>query len=453
MRINVKPAYPTEPLVTHEGAPAKRIPVEAQLRRSVMSCMLWEKEFYKDGQIIADRISELTTQVAQRDPSVLAGIAIEARHEQNLRHVPLLLLRTLVKVASGSLLKSDHTGTLVADAIERVISRADELSEFVAIYRADATNKKMLPAQMKKGLARAFQKFDEYALAKYDREGAFRLRDVLFLCHARPRDEEQAALWKRLINGEMKTPDTWEVALSAGADKRETFERLLREKQIGYFALLRNLRNMAEANVEEQLVRAAILARQGGADKILPFRYVAAARAAPRFEPELDTALCESVASSVPLSGKTIVLVDVSGSMDAHLSGKSDMKRIDAAAALASVVSGDLRVFTFSNQLVEVPPRRGMAGVDAVIKSQDHGGTRLGQAVQLLNEQVKADRLVVITDEQSHDSVPAPKFKFKFKYLINVASNKNGIGYGSWTHMDGWSDSVLKFIPACEAAD
>jgi hypothetical protein len=49
------------------------------------------------------------------------------------------------------------------------------------------------------------------------------------------------------------------------------------------------------------------------------------------------------------------------------------------------------------------------------------------------------DRLLVITDEQSHDNVPAPKGK---GYVINVASNKNGVGYGKWTHIDGWSESV-----------
>ncbi len=94
-----------------------------------------------------------------------------------------------------------------------MIQRADELSEFVAIYWAGG--RQPLSAQVKKGLAAAFGKFDEYALAKYDRAGAVRLRDVLFLSHARPVDEAQAALWKRLAENELATPDTWEVALSA----------------------------------------------------------------------------------------------------------------------------------------------------------------------------------------------------------------------------------------------
>jgi 60 kDa SS-A/Ro ribonucleoprotein len=439
MRTNIRSAYPFGSVIaTHKGAPAKRITPEQELRRSVLACMLWENEFYEDGKTIADRIVDLSAKVK---PEVLAALAVEARHEQHLRHVPLLLLKGLVKHGSGA---------MVAHAIEKTISRADELAEFVAIYQ-DGKNKKMLPAQMKKGLARAFRRFNAYALGKYNRDAAWKLRDVLFLVHAKPKDDEQAALWKSLIDGTLPAPDTWEVALSGGADKRESFERLIREGKLGYFALLRNLRGMLEAKVDLEVIRAAILARGHGAERVLPFRYVAAARAAPSLEPEIDAALCESVASSKPLSGKTVVLVDVSGSMDAAISAKSDMRRVDAAAALASVINGDLRVFSFSNQLVEVPPRRGMAGVDAVIKSQDHGGTELGGAIMALNQHVHADRLIVLTDEQSHDRVPDPNFKHA--YMINVASAKNGVGYGRWIHLDGWSESVIRFIAASEEHD
>jgi 60 kDa SS-A/Ro ribonucleoprotein len=440
MRTNVKSAYAYGPPVfTHEGAPAKRINPELQLRRSVLACLLWEDGFYEDGKSIGERISELAAEVK---PDVVAKLAIEARHEQHLRHAPLLLLKALVKHGRGD---------LVASTIERVIARADELSEFVALYW-DGKNRKMIPAQMKKGLARAFGKFNEYALQKYNREAAVKLRDVLFLIHAKPKDDEHASLWKRLIAGELATPDTWEVELSAGKDKRESFERLIREGKLGYLALLRNLRGMADAGVNERLVRDAILARKGGADKVLPFRYVAAARAAPRFEPEIDAALCEAVANAEPLPGRTVVLVDVSGSMDAKLSGKSDMSRLDAAAALASVINGDLRVFSFSSDLVEVPPRRGMAGVDAVLRSQPHASTMLGLAVSKLNTwMLPKDRLIVITDEQSHDRVPDPACKSA--WMINVASNKNGVGYGRWRHIDGWSEHVIRFIAASEADD
>lgn len=423
------------PVFTHEGAPAvANLPAEKQLRRSVLSCLLWESEFYEDGKSIADRIVEAAEKVK---PAALAALAIEAREVFHLRHVPLLLLDVLSKTGRGN--------KLVADTIASVVQRPDEMGELLTIYWRNG--RKMVPAQMRKGLATAFAKFDEYRLAKYDRDGAVKLRDVLRLVRPKPANDEQSALWKRVKDRTLATPDTWEVELSAGKAKKETFERLLREKNLGYLALLRNLRNMVQAGVDTELVRNAIIAREGGAHRVFPFRYVAAARAAPQFEPALDQSLCEAIADMpVPL-GKTIVLVDVSGSMDERLSAKSDMNRIDAAAALASIMPGDLRVFTFSNALVEVPPRRGMAGVDAVIRSQQHGGTLLGAAIAEVNK-LPHDRLIVITDEQSHDKVPEPTAKAA--YMVNVASAKNGVGYGRWTHIDGFSEGVLRFIRETE---
>jgi 60 kDa SS-A/Ro ribonucleoprotein len=316
-----------------------------------MTRLPWEDEFYEDGQSISARIVATAEKVK---PSVLAGIAIEAREVFNLRHVPLLLLEVLSRTGKGE--------KLVADTVARVIQRADELGELVALHHKMG-GKKMLPAQMRKGLARAFAKFDAYALAKYDRDSAVKLRVVLRLVRPTPQDAEQSALWKGVKDRTLEAPDTWEVALSGGADRKETFERLLREGKIGYLALLRNLRNMAEAGADDELVRQAIVARKGGAHRVFPFRYVAAARVVPRFEPALDDALRAAIAEMKPLPGKTIILVDVSGSIDGRLSAKSDMRRIDAAAALGAIVPGDVRLFTFSNDVVEVPPRRGMAGV------------------------------------------------------------------------------------------
>lgn len=431
MRFNI---FSPRPGVTHEGAPAAILSAEQKLRRSVLSCLLWESEFYEDGETIADRMSALA---AELDPAIVAALAVEARERFNLRHAPLMLLSVLVRTGSGT--------SLVSETIERVIQRADEMSEFLAIYWRNG--RRPLTKQMKRGLARAFAKFDGYQLAKYDRDGPVKLRDVLFLVHAKPKDEAQAALWKQVADRDLPSPDTWEVALSGGADKRETFERLLAERKLGYLALLRNLRNMDEAQVDEGLVRAAIIARRG-AERVLPFRYVAAARAAPRYEPFLDQALMEAVLAEPVFEGRTIVLVDVSPSMNVRLSARSDLTRMDAAATLASIVPGDVRVFSFSNEVVEVPARRGMAGVDAVIRSQPSNGTLLGKAVTHVNR-LPHDRLIVITDEQSQDPVPAPKAAKA--YMVNVASARNGVGYGDWTRIDGFSESVLRYMREHEA--
>jgi 60 kDa SS-A/Ro ribonucleoprotein len=310
-----------------------------------------------------------------------------------------------------------------------------------------------VPRQVRKGIARALLKFDEYQLAKYDREGAIKLRDVFRLVHAKPptKTGKVSKLWKRAVKGELETPDTWETALTSGADKKETFTRLLKEEKLGYLALLRNLRNMAQAGVDSELINDAIIGRQNGAHRVLPFRFTAAARICPQFERALDLSLLKTIEDLPKLSGKTSVLVDVSGSMDVKLSAKSDMTRMDAAATLASIIPGDLRVFTFSNSCVEVPARKGMAGVDAIVKSQMHGSTQLGAAIDAVNRQISHDRLIVITDEQTADKIPNPVAKLA--YMINVASARNGVGYGKWTHIDGFSESVLRFIAEIEGGD
>jgi 60 kDa SS-A/Ro ribonucleoprotein len=428
-RLNAKRNVKTE--VTHEGAAAYgNLSSLQMLRRSVLSCFLWEDEFYEDGQKIADRIVESASKVA---PQQLAMLAIEARNQFHLRHVPLLLLSVLAKTGSGT--------SILSETIPEVVRRADELSELVAMYWRDG--KKPLSGQMKKGLAKAIKRFDAYQLAKYNRDASVKLRDVLFLVHPKPENVEQAALWKKLAENELESPDTWEVALSAGADKKDVFERLLRDNNLGYLALLRNLRNMVEAGVGRDLISDG-LRNAKGFDRVLAFRFVAAARACPQLEPAIDKALLRKIANLKKLQGKTVVLVDVSGSMDVKLSRRSDMTRADAAAALAAIVqSDDIRVFTFSNEVVEVPARMGMAGIDAILGSQPHGGTELGNALRNINATVKYDRIIVITDEQSHDAVSGPKGK---GYMINVASNRNGVGYGPWVHIDGFSERIFEFI-------
>lgn len=415
-------------LVTHEGAVAKIINPELQLRRSVMSCLLWEDSFYEQGEDIAERIKTL---VHANTPSVVSAMAIEARSKMNLRHVPLLLCRELARHKKKSMLSV---------TLEQVIQRADELSEFLSIYWKEG--RQPLSAQVKKGLAKAFNKFSEYDLAKYNRDEDIKLRDVLFLCHAKPKDDEQAELWKRLIDGKMETPDTWEVALSAGVDKRSTWERLIKENKLGALAFLRNLRNMKEVGVNESIIFEGLSKIK--TERVLPFRFVTAARYAPQWEDKIEAVMMKCLSEQEKLKGKTVLLVDVSGSMNDVMSGKSEATRIDTACGLAILlreICEDVSVYTFSDNLVLVPPRHGFALRDAINGSQNHHGTCLGGALNSLKEQY--DRLIVITDEQSHDRVPNPKGK---GYMINVASYKNGVGYGSWTHIDGFSESVIKYI-------
>ncbi len=420
-------------LRTHEGAPAAPISAEAQLRRAVLACLLWEDQFYEDGLTIADRIVRLVPRV---EAAKVAALAIEAREQMKLRHASLLLVREAARYPT-------HRG-VVAETLARVIQRADELAEFLAIYWKDG--RQPLSAQVKKGLAVAFSKFDAYALAKYNRDGVVKLRDVLFLTHAKPITAEQALTWRQLIDGTLPSAETWEVRLSRGEQQREVWESLLIENRLGALALLRNLRNMQEAGVEPELVRHGLEAIR--VDRVLPFRFIAAARYAPQWEPWIERAMFLSLHGQAPLPGRTVLLVDVSGSMDAPLSGRSQMWRMDAAAGLAVLlreIAEEVSVYTFSEWLARVPARRGFALRDAIVQSQPHSGTYLGRALDELRESY--DRLVVITDEQSHDRVPAPRGR---GYVVNVASYRNGVGYGAWTHIDGWSEAVVEYIRSAE---
>jgi len=436
MKLNVlKLSHLARPR-THEGAPAVAVSPELALRRSVLACMLWEDEFYEDGIAIARRIRELVPKV---DAVKVAALAVEARTAMKLRHAPLLLVREMARHATHR--------ALVAETMTRVIQRADELAEFVAVYWKDG--RAPLSGQVKKGLAASFPKFDEYALAKYDRAGAVRLRDVLFLSHAKPRDAEQAAVWKRLVDGELATPDTWEVALSSGGDKQAHWERLLAERKLGALALLRNLRNMKDAGVGEDLVVSALDAMR--TERVLPFRFLAATRYAPQWEAELERAMFRAVADRERLAGHTVLLVDVSGSMVAPLSRRSEMLRTDAAYGLAILlreIAEKVSVYTFSDETKRIPARRGFALRDAMESSLRHGGTRLGAALDSIKDDF--DRIVVVTDEQSHDRVSAPRGR---RYMINVASAKNGVGYGAWEHIDGWSEAVIEYIRELERSE
>jgi hypothetical protein len=160
------------------------------------------------------------------------------------------------------------------------------------------------------------------------------------------------------------------------------------------------------------------------------------------------------------LAGHTVLLVDVSGSMESPIARQSEMRRADAAYGLAILlreVAEKVTIYTFSENARLVPARRGMALRDALDKIQPPAGTYLGLALRNVEEDCRHgyDRLVVITDEQSHDQVSAPRGRgcpLGRGYVVNVASNRNGVGYGEWTHIDGWSEAVVDYIAELSAA-
>jgi hypothetical protein len=409
--------------------------------------MLFEDTFYEDGQTIGERIhAEVADCLKQKGGAdLVANIAFEARTKFKLRHAPLWLAVALARA------NTPESRAVMSGVLRHVIQRADELGEFVAMFWKANGKRVMLPSQVKAGLSAALQKFDEYKVSKYaNRDSAVKLRDVLFLIHAKPKDEAQAALWKQLADKQLTAPDTWERNLSAGEDKGETFTRLLESDNLGAMALLRNLRNMQQAKVPEHLIRQGLAKMKVG--RVLPFRFITAAKYAPTLEPYLEEGMFRALEGMAKWPGKTALVLDHSGSMQHPMSSKSELHASDAAAALAILfreVCDDIAVYAFSDQTEELPPRRGFALRDRFNGSRvGWGGTDTGTAVKLANAR-GYDRIIVITDEQSRTSIPEPLPETK-AYFVNVRNDQHGIGYGPWLHIDGWSEAVVQYIAQAE---
>jgi 60 kDa SS-A/Ro ribonucleoprotein len=452
MRLNRAVHRPAT--VTHEGHPAQHLTPRLELRRSVLASMLFEETYYEEGSAHALRVARLVQMVPAEE---VAALAIEAREAMHLRHIPLFLVRELAR--------TKWNGRLVADTLARVIQRPDELTEYLAIYWQGGTSKGKRPFPLskgsQKGLARAFAKFNEYALAKYDQDKGVKLRDVLRLAHPRPSDASQAGLWKRVVKRTLETPDTWEVALSGGADKRQAFERLLKEDKLGGLAFLRNLRNMKQAGVDERLVKA----RFGGSfERVLPFRFIAAARAVPGWEAMIEPAMLDAMLGTQgSMRGKTALIVDTSPSMHDELSEKSDMTRLDAACALATLLRElceDVRIWAFNNRAHEIPARRGFALAD-VLRQTVGNYSKGGLAVREANKWGYG-RIIVLTDGQWHssevgasswDTVKPTEVETpltSLAYMVNMATYHTGVGYGKWVNVDGWSERIIDFIQSYE---
>lgn len=440
---------------THEGAVVNRVSAMTELRRTASACLLFEDTFYESGVDIAKRMQDLATRVPMRD---VLQLAQDLRHKNGLRHAPLWLLNA----ALGHPQRHDgENGRLLSVVIANVCgSRADLLGELLAMYWKDG--KRPLAKALKRGLSEALRSLSSYAMQKYAARGPIRLRDVMFLTHAKPRDDAQAEWFKMLADDTLPAAETWEVKLSGGADKRATFETMLQENKLGALAILRNLRNMHEAGVpravvDKGLVESVAKSKFG----ILPFQFVAASRAVPSMEPVIEAAMLQGVGKlrdeGMALDGHTIILVDVSGSMSGALSSKSTLNRADAAGAMAILlreVSADVSVFDYDNQVREVPARHGFGLRDAIRRPS--GGTMTGAASQAVLKEVTRrlgrapERIVVITDEQSRDNLPALPAGTK-GYVMNVAPYQNGIAWGAWTTISGFSENLVKFMVEVEA--
>jgi hypothetical protein len=432
---------------THEGAPARRDVPIAHLKQVLNAHMLWENSFYVDGESATEALTRAVIVAANVDPLETGNVIIDARSHMNLRHAPLWA--AAVYAAAG---KPD-----ARDLVKNVVQRADEMAEIIAMA-VSLTSEGKLPSSVKKGVADAFCGFDEYQLGKYQGKGKdFSLVDVVRLTHP------DALLAKKVVDGTLRTPDTWEVRLSSKAEtKREVFEDLLERGKLGALALLRNLRGMEEAGVDRALIRAAL--SEANWSRVLPFRFMTAALTAPGFAPELDAAFRKAVAGGPFLKGKTAVMVDTSGSMHAPISAKSVVMRHWAGACLGAAVNGEqVDLYEWASHTRWLPRFGGLSDALSLETGRVGHGTDLGQAMRAVQTNASYDRFIVLSDMQFGQTyrpggtamfgrIETPKIRKHQKgYTINLAGYENpGLVRGDWTHLSGFSDKVLDWIASEE---
>lgn len=428
---------------------------EISLRRLVLACFLTES-----ATVIRDHIAALVPKV---NPLAVLELAITARKDYALRKVPLLLVREMARYPSHR--------PYVADALEAVIERADEMGAFLEMYwegKSKTAGRDKLARQVQVGLARAFAKFNAYSFARYDRDSAkFSMQDIIRIAHPKPSSDEQAELYRKIAKGEDLPPIVdWERELSASTDKRASWEMLLKEKKVGGLALLKNLRNMFQAGVPESVILHAI--QEHSFKYVLPFRFISAMRElasahimpSPDFTNAVEIALLKGLADFNKLDGDTVFLVDVSGSMGSSLgmtftdrrgrTQSSPMSRSDGARALTMMlreVCDRPHIFKFHTRIHKVPESRGFELGAYVVHERQN--TRLGDCLKQAKHQMELDgitpkRLIVLTDEESQDDIGAGFAKHN--YLINVKSTSYSVGYGDWVRLVGFSEHIVRLV-------
>lgn len=431
MKLN-KPGQ-IQKVFTHEGGRSSVISPEQRLLRLTCCCLLWEDSFYVDGKTLSEQIEAVAEEVSVK---TLTTQAINLKEKNNLRHIPLFI---------ASLIIEKHKRHKAARLLKRIIVRPDEMSEFLAIYWRNG--RRPLANQVKKGLRRVFRTFSRYQMSKWNKDSAIKNRDVMFLTHPRPLMGDQEVMFKQIADQTLTSANTWEKRLSSGESKKQAFSELMKHGKLGFQACLMNMRNMLEGGMSKEEVGGYLIEKSKNA-KCLPFQFVSAFKAVPTMIDYIEKAYFEAFKPWFNLRGRTIVMVDVSLSMDYSTSKNGTMTLAEVASALAMFAREcceDVEFYTFSHHLMPVPAYRGFGLMQAIHNSQTHGGTWLGMALsQLYSTTRQADRIIIITDEQAADT---PHFrKGEQVYVVNVCNYENGVQYGNCIHINGFSPNTLEYI-------
>ena len=456
---------PTGLTTNREGFPAYVMKDRAKLVSQVLTSFFNEQKFYGDNSAEM----ELTLRrVIRQDADFVSRLAVYARRVFNMRSVAQVLTAYLAHEPEGK--------PYARRTVRGIVQRGDDVTELMAFYLS--TFGKPIPNALRKGICDAFAKFDEYTLAKYKGAGkAVRMKDIVMLCHPRPADEEQAALWRRLLEDRLETPLTWETQLSAKGNNKRAWEELIDSGKVGYMALLRNLRNIlqvAPKNIN-QVWKTLADPEAVRHSKQLPFRFLSAYReidsnAGSRALGALESAVRASVENLPRLPGRTVIAVDTSGSMSSRLSRHSTVRCCEVGMMLGLIANRlceDSLFYTFDTSIRKYPLTSHTAILETCMRSAAAGGgTRIGLPFELMiQEGIQADRVIIISDNECN--VSGLSYHKPVQALADEYRRKSGndiwvhaidlMGYGTQQFagprtniIAGWSEKVMQFIPLAE---
>ena len=417
---------------------------------SILITTFLEDEFYRKEKATVARIRELMGKV---EPEFSAKAALYARNTHGMRSVSHLVAGEIAKGVKGR--------TWTKTFFDRVVRRPDDALEILGYYLA--VHGRPVPNSLKKGLGAAFARFDEHQLAKYRRDHAtFKLVDAVNLV----RPPATPALTK-LVRGELAPAQTWETKLTqagtadeAATAKAEAWVQLVRERKLGYLALLRNVRNLlthAPDVIDElcaQLTNEPAIRRS----LVFPFQFLSAVEVlekgnlagTDRVMEALNAAIDLSLANVPKFEGATLVALDCSGSM----AGRPQTIGSLFAAVLVKAVGADLMVFSDDARYLTFN-RRDTTLTSARRIAFASGGTNFNAVFQRANKAY--DRIVFLSDMQGWIGGGAPlgplaDYQRRYEVRPRIYSfDLKGLGTLQFPHervycLAGWSDRVFEIM-------
>jgi hypothetical protein len=430
---------------------------------SILLASFVTDEFYRSGNATIERIRALIAMIQDREFSARA--ALLARREYGMRTVSHIVAGEVAHLVKGA----EWPKRFYAE----VVQRPDDATEIAAYYLGRYG--KPFPNSLKKGLALGLRKFDGYQLAKYRAANTtLKLVDLVNIAHPKP-VERNAEAFRKLVADELRSDETWETKLTragqaADSDeekldlKREAWASLLAERKLGYFALLRNLRNILESAPESLPAALALLVDEGliARFRVLPFRFVTAYRELQSVSgtSEILTALGQAAELSlrnVPeFSGATLVALDVSGSMRGRPFEIGSL----FAAALARRDGADVLVFSEKAEYHNLPNDLGLfGGIESLRSVATWGGTNFHAVFEKAARPY--DRIIILSDMQAWMGQHTPAKPFaQYRERTGAAPkvftfDLQGLGTLQFPEQDvfalaGWSDRAFEVMKLLE---